>query len=450
MKWVSGTINLSKITRTARDLGTAGRVFATVSAFTFFFFVLMGLAGVLHDKLPKTSMPAMKGAAVALSSQFFVDMMALEIPHMKSVHPDSAFSQRNVTGFLVQYLTGINPEDPKSLLAGAMPGLRGDSANVLYSGQATRPSDQPFDSTPPAGVFEEKPAGTAAPSGTAGTAGASGGTDIPSAVGVPSPGPSPAETAAPPASPGAPAAAPTPGGPGVEATAGTGAGKPAPALGTNGKKVVLIYHSHNRESFLPELKGVKSPDLAYSTENNITTVGAHLAQRLEELGIGTQHSTTDYPSTVKDFSFAKSYAYSSLTVKEALATNRDLKMVFDIHRDSLNRDKTTATIDGKDYAQVFFVVGKRNPAWEKNSDFAGKLHAQLEKEYPGISKGVYGKSSHGNAEYNQSLFDSSVLIEIGGPYNSLVEMNRTADLLAEVIADLYWEAEKVTAPAAGQ
>jgi stage II sporulation protein P len=408
MKWVSGTINLSKVTRTVRDVGIAGRVFVSVSAFTFLFFMLMGLTGVIQDKLPQSSMPAMKGVAVALSSHFFVDMLAMEVPHLKGEETESALSQKNVMTFLVEYLTGVNPNDPRSLLAGTVPGLKGDSATVLFSSKTASSVHMPFDSTPPSEVFQETAETSTLPKEQTGA-----GTQEPAANPVSEPA------------------------------------KPA-SLSTGGKKVVFIYHSHNRESFLPELKNVKSPDLAYHSDVNITKVGKRLAEKLEDLGIGAQHSETDYPSTVKSFEFAKSYAYSNKTVKEALATNKDIKMVFDIHRDSLDRDRTTATIDGKDYAQIFFVVGKRNPDWEENSEFAGKLHAKLEKGFPGISKGVFGKSSHGNAEYNQSLFSSSVLIEIGGPYNTMEEMNRTADLLASVVADMYWDAEKVSVPVQGQ
>ena len=48
---------------------------------------------------------------------------------------------------------------------------------------------------------------------------------------------------------------------------------------TNGRKVVEIYHSHNRESYLPYLKGVTNPNLAYHSEINITKLGARIAKR---------------------------------------------------------------------------------------------------------------------------------------------------------------------------
>jgi stage II sporulation protein P len=199
---------------------------------------------------------------------------------------------------------------------------------------------------------------------------------------------------------------------------------------------------------LPELKSknITNPDLAYDKDINVTLVGQRLKTKIESYGIPVMQSTADYPATVPSFQYAKSYAYSAQTVKDALARNSSLSMIFDIHRDSLARDKTTVRIGNQDYAQVFFVVGKKNPQWERNSQFANSIHTKLERLKPGISRGVYGKDANGNGEYNQSLSPNSMLIEIGGPYNTLEELYRTADLLAEVIAELHRDAVKVTAP----
>lgn len=105
------------------------------------------------------------------------------------------------------------------------------------------------------------------------------------------------------------------------------------------------------------------------------------------------------------------------------------------------------TIDNVDYAQVFFIVGHRNPGWQQNEKFASSIHERMEERYPGISRGVWGKSaSTGHAEYNQSVSPNSILIEVGGPENTLEESYRTIDVLAEVIAEYILEAEKVDAP----
>ncbi|MFD1904749.1 stage II sporulation protein P [Paenibacillus rhizoplanae] len=67
---------------------------------------------------------------------------------------------------------------------------------------------------------------------------------------------------------------------------------------------------------------------------------------------------------------------------------------------------------------------------------------------------MWGKSSGNgnNGEYNQTLSPNSVLIEVGGIDNSADELKRTADLLADAIADVYWssrDAEKAAAPDQG-
>ncbi len=172
-------------------------------------------------------------------------------------------------------------------------------------------------------------------------------------------------------------------------------------------------------------------------------VGKRLADKLEEAGIGAMHSDTDYSTAVKNYRWELSYKYSKETVKSAMAQESKLKFFFDIHRDSQRRKHTTATINGKDYAQVFFIIGHRNPGWEKNEEFATKIHNALEKEYPGISRGVWGKTAAtGNGEYNQSLAEHSVLIEVGGVDNTLEESYRTADALAKIISEIYYTSEK--------
>jgi stage II sporulation protein P len=227
----------------------------------------------------------------------------------------------------------------------------------------------------------------------------------------------------------------------------SGAGNNA-APTTGGRNVIFIYHSHNRESWFPELKsGSKLPE---SPTKNITLLGDRLAQKLEANGIGTLHSSTDYVTAIKNFIWTLSYKYSKKTVTEAMATNKDLKFFFDIHRDSLRRKDTTTTINGKSYAQVFFIVGHANPNWRKNEAFASEIHEALDKQFPGISRGIWGKTTaSGNGEYNQSVSPDSVLIEIGGVDNTLEESYRTVDALAKVISKLYWDAEKVSAPKSG-
>lgn len=213
--------------------------------------------------------------------------------------------------------------------------------------------------------------------------------------------------------------------------------EPQKPIQSDGKPLVYIYHTHNRESFLPDLPGVTEPNKAYDKDKNITLVGDRLLKDLKAKNVETIQTKYDYwklPEGVTN-----EYDLSRNTVKEVLEKNGSIKMVFDIHRDSGARDRTTAKIKGQDVAQVFFIIGESNPRWQENSKFANQIHSKLQQMYPGVSKGVHGNIWNNpmyDSRYNQDLFRNSVIIEIGGPENSLEECYRTADLLANVIAEV--------------
>jgi stage II sporulation protein P len=202
---------------------------------------------------------------------------------------------------------------------------------------------------------------------------------------------------------------------------------------------VFIYHSHNRESWLPELKKPKTdkPSEAFHAEQNVTLLGARLQRQLESKGVGALHSIRDYAEAVPSFNYNYSYKYSSTTVREVLAIHPKMTYLIDIHRDSQRRDKTTITIDGQNVARIFFIIGEGNPHWRENHAFAKSIHEEFNARWPGLSKGIINKGkSQGHGEYNQSLSPMSMLLEIGGVDNTLEESYRTIDMMAEVINDV--------------
>lgn len=440
MKWTAVTINLSKVRKTAQHVGVISRTFGTLALATVLFFMLLGAAGYVQSKNAGAVSPvsSMKGFAASVSSRFFLDMIAMEIPHLKEKGTSSAFSQKNVLSFMFRYLTDVNTQDPKTLVAREVPGMSNDRTTLLRTGVATASDDAPMDNyDPPVANGGGDTKGNAAN-------GAGAGTDGGGAQGK-AQDPNPSDGKQPPAG-----ADPAPGSKPAPDSNGTANPKPAPDAKppSAGRNVAFIYHSHNQESFLPELPGVKDPDRAYDASKNITLVGERLAESLEKDGVGAVHSDVNYPAEVKNFNYAYSYKYSLKTLQEAFAAHKDLKYFFDIHRDSQVRGKTTTTINGVDYAQVYFILGEKNPHWKENEQFAAKIHEALEAKHPGISKGIHAKSSsEGNGEYNQSFSPNSVLIEVGGPYNTLEECYRTADLLAEAIAEVVLNAQKVNASA---
>jgi stage II sporulation protein P len=422
---------MKRITVVSRSTRSAGalcrllvgwRAFVLLSVFTFAAVVSAGLAG-LAFRSSAADWPA-GGAAASLPDGLLAQAAGMELPSFRSAERTGGIDGRRTAAFLFRFATGINPHQPRSLLASELPGLESGRAVLLRPGsvgeQVTGPADHP---PLPERKDEASDGGRTGPADEA--------PDIPAAPG------SADKAQRPPVSPGTVETA------GGDAAQGVGdaaageehAGDDTPAAPK--RKVVLVYHSHNRESWLPELgDGAKN---AESDEINITLVGKRLARKLEEAGVGAVHSPVDYATTVKDYRWEFSYKYSKETVLEAMAEHDGLTWLFDIHRDSQARGYTTATIDGKTYAQVYFIIGKGNPDWRKNESFAVELHRLLEQRYPGISRGIWGKdASNGNGEYNQSLSPHSLLIEIGGIENTLEECYRTADALAEVIAELYF------------
>lgn len=393
MKWPAIVVNLSRIRRTLQNVGLLSRVIGMLLAVSALFFVLLGIGTQLKARYDTSSpVTPMKGLAAAVTSGFFTDMVGMELPHFqKDGH--GTFSQRNVFSFVFRMLTDLNPKDPRTLIAREVPGFAPEKTVVLRSGQATNMSE-PEDQGPSKSVIDK----------------------LAQDAGTQPPAPEPQPAAKPPV--------------------------------TAGANIAFIYQSHSTESYLPELQNVKNPDDAYDDKVNVTLVGARLAQNLEKDGIGAVHSGKIYTTaTVKDFRYPYSYKYSLKTLQEASAAHPDLKYYFDIHRDSQDREKTTATIGGKEYAQVYFIIGAKNPNWKQNEQFASQIHEALEAKYPGLSKGIHAKTANeGNGEYNQSFSPNSILIEVGGPYNSLDECYRTTDALAEAISQVILNAQKVDKP----
>ncbi|RCW65314.1 stage II sporulation protein P [Saliterribacillus persicus] len=217
---------------------------------------------------------------------------------------------------------------------------------------------------------------------------------------------------------------------------------------TGNRKVVLLYNTHNRESFLPYLKDSNDPNEAFHPEVNITKVSDQLAKSLEAQGVGTQVDKTDFGQILVDKNWnysTHSYPASKEVVEAVLQSNKEIQYIFDLHRDSMRKDITTKEINNESYAKLMFVIGGNNPNFEKNYQLASELHNRLEEKYPGLSRGVEKYSGEGrNGVYNQDLSDNALTIEFGGVDNTMEELNRTSQALAEVFSDYYWNAEKVS------
>ncbi|WP_054941829.1 stage II sporulation protein P [Paenibacillus ihuae] len=430
--------NIGRLRGKVLDVLSLGKTMLLLAGGSLVFFMLLGAGGLAGQKLNSSPVPSMKGLAASLSSGFFMELLGMEVPHLPKGEEPSAFSGSKVTSFVFRMLTSVDPGNPKSLLSREVPGLAADDPFLLREGSggtAGAPADY-HPGTDELGAGEDPQPGTGTDPGSSGNDPSAGeGTDKP----ADDPAAQPQPTTAPDAG--------TAGEQGGNGSAGEDSGT---GQDTSVKRI-LIYHSHPREAYNPLLGAESDNPSSSAPSKNVMLVGSYIADRLEKRGIGTVHAQEDYATEVPDYNWNFSYKYSRITIKAAMAANQEMTELIDIHRDSQRHGKTTAVIHGESYAQVYFILGHANKDWKKNEAFANSIHQVLEKSYPGLSRGIWGKSSGNgnNGEYNQTLSPSSVLIEVGGIDNSAEELKRTADVLADAIAEVYWnshDAEKAAAP----
>ena len=204
---------------------------------------------------------------------------------------------------------------------------------------------------------------------------------------------------------------------------------------------VLILHSHATESYTQTGQFSYQPSSAYrtlDTERNMVCVGQALKEALEQRGINVIHDTTlhDYPS------YNDAYIQSRETVQHWLAQYPSIELVIDVHRDAagdsaIKQLSTSTVIEGTETAQLMMVVGSNaggrlHPNWKANFSLAAKLHAQLEKRFPGICRPI----SFRTERFNQELSAGALIIEIGGAGDTLEEALAAVSFLAEGISDL--------------
>lgn len=198
---------------------------------------------------------------------------------------------------------------------------------------------------------------------------------------------------------------------------------------------IFIYSTHNRETYSSSNFTEKQPqlDATLDAQENVTLVGAYLAEALREKGTNVEESKEDYYD-MNSVSYAGLYDLSRKSVKDALKKNPELSMVFDIQNTSRPKEQTTVKVNEKNTAKIYFVVDQSHPNWKMNLDFAKKLSKTLENQYPGVFGGITEKKAI--KSWNQDLSPQSVLVQVGGKENTFVEAYRAADLLADVIADV--------------
>jgi stage II sporulation protein P len=373
-------------------------LFKIISALLLFIVLVFSISGLLTSLKPQYRImsSSVNSATSDVNGKLLYQFMAWENHHFLKVDEDLSSSPK-LTSLLFQLTSNINLDDPRSLLGRELPGFYQFDGKILVAGEGTNYTNMPIESAPPLEIMlAEREA------------------SLKNLEGLEKP---------------------------------TEENKPiTPGQTTGDRTPVYVYFTHNRETYLPYLEGVTDPDSAYHSQINVTKIGDQLKSSLEERGVGTYIDKTDIQGRLnqKGLLYGSSYQESRSVVQTAMASNRDLQYIIDIHRDSQRKDKTTVSLQGKSYARLAFVIGGKNPNYEKNAKLANELHELLQKKYKGLSRGVMVKSDPGsNSIYNQNLSENALLIEFGGVDNTFEELNRSADALADVFSEYFWQAEKV-------
>lgn len=196
--------------------------------------------------------------------------------------------------------------------------------------------------------------------------------------------------------------------------------------------VVYIYNTHQLESY--NLDNYAE----YNITPNVQMASYLLKGLLNKSGISTLVETgniNDFLS-LNGWNYASSYKASRYYLEETVKQNPNLKLIIDLHRDSIPREKSTITINNKNYAKVLFVVGTDYDGYEDNLSLANTLNNLINGKYSGLSRGVITKGGEGvNGVYNQDVSNKIVLIECGGNENTIDEVMNTMLVLNEVIKE---------------
>ncbi|MEM5795430.1 MAG: stage II sporulation protein P [Bacillota bacterium] len=190
-----------------------------------------------------------------------------------------------------------------------------------------------------------------------------------------------------------------------------------PASNGVGGKLISLYHSHTDESYIPS-------DGTASIRGNgsIMKVGDAFAEKLRSLGYTVNHDKTSH-----DPHDANAYIRSRRTAVRLLGAQP--AALFDIHRDSAPVTGYRLAVNNELYAKVVIVVGRANPYMPTTLDYAKRLKAATDAQYPQLIRGIFFARGH----YNQDINPRNILIEIGTEGLTLDESQKSASLFAESI-----------------
>lgn len=197
--------------------------------------------------------------------------------------------------------------------------------------------------------------------------------------------------------------------------------------------IIYIYNTHQTEEYQP------SSFVEYSITPTVQMNDYILEEQFEKEGLETLVEEQSIKEVLNNnnWNYARSYDASRIFLEEKKKMYPSLTYFIDVHRDSLTKEKTTITINNKDYAKILFIVGLENPNYHQNLAFTESINNKLNEKYPNLSKGIYKKEGSGvNGVYNQDFSPKTILVEMGGPENSIEEVLNTSLAFSECFLEV--------------
>lgn len=204
-----------------------------------------------------------------------------------------------------------------------------------------------------------------------------------------------------------------------------------PDLSLKSDPLVIIYHTHSSESYMPF---TESNYHRVEEEGTVRDVGNVLEEELKKKGINVIHDKTihDRPS------YNESYSRSLETIKTLKEKYPTALYIIDLHRDAAAASATEGKyieIDGKRVAKFSMVVGKSNENYVELYDFAKKVSGKAAAMYSGFGGAIIEKDYN----YNEFVSNKALLLEVGNNKNTIEEARECGRYFAEVLAAVIKE-----------
>lgn len=191
------------------------------------------------------------------------------------------------------------------------------------------------------------------------------------------------------------------------------------------KYKVYLYNTHDLEQYKDFIQNIKISvgNASLLLSNNLKSIGIDAIVEKQKVSDLTNNDLS------KSFDISK-------TLIENIIQSENIDLFIDLHRDDEKKEVTTLELNGKKYAKVKFVVGRKNKNYMLNYNLTELINRKIKEKYPDLTRGIV---LNDNYTYNQELSEKIIFINIGGYENDIVEIKNTIDLLGPIIKEVLDE-----------